>query len=551
MFISPRQQVPISLATHHHHYHHRHLFARRVPLALVTVMLLLLSGSAWAQTSHSSRPTPIPNSKRYRDKGLHPATGRSGSASLTVRALIDKAGNTDIEMTTGLLDSDQTPPGNINKAQLKPLNQDGKALYTRNYNGLTGGGYFTTRVNDLHHLQQVQAQTNINGIDSRRTNVVTVVETVKKRPDLALSHLSPAAGLLGTPVNISVLASELNGDVGASANCILYINGIAADQATGIYVDANDAVTVAFTHVFTSPGTYQIKVGLGNIRPGDYDASNNEITGSLVITQPNDTLNYSASFSDEESSTASKFDHKLQYNDPQSGYLDTYGFETSTASATQQAYLSGSAPHYSSFPYDVAVGETGASGSSLSSTISGIASTGSFNFDFGPFTYEFANGFGADPTQNVRVYLSNFKISDGTGILFGGTSITYERFAGTVTYHSSNYAKYWYKQDGVQHDLYDYTVNEDTTTSNGQRLTVGAQHSIVLALSSADEQIFTASPVMDIVATSFSFITPGSGCTTWRYPDPPEAIYYSGSDCEQLTFTGTRKTGSASFDGAP
>src|SRR5437867_5935651 len=42
-----------------------------------------------------------PNSEKYRDSGFQPATGRSGSATVSTRALLDKAGTTDVEVTTG------------------------------------------------------------------------------------------------------------------------------------------------------------------------------------------------------------------------------------------------------------------------------------------------------------------------------------------------------------------------------------------------------------------------------------------------------------------
>ena len=55
-------------------------------------------------------------------------------------------------------------------------------------------------------------QATINGIDANRTNVVTVVETVKLRPDLSPNHMSlPARGVPGNPVNISVVLRELRG----------------------------------------------------------------------------------------------------------------------------------------------------------------------------------------------------------------------------------------------------------------------------------------------------------------------------------------------------
>ena len=72
------------------------------PPALACFMLLALFGVAHPQTVNTTpRPQLLPNVRRYMEKGLKPATGRSGSASMTARALLGKDGATTVEMTTG------------------------------------------------------------------------------------------------------------------------------------------------------------------------------------------------------------------------------------------------------------------------------------------------------------------------------------------------------------------------------------------------------------------------------------------------------------------
>ena len=80
-----------------------------------------------------------PNAAKYHDAGAKPATGRSGSSSLEVRALLGKDGGVTLEATTGSLEAG-THPGNIAKTQVKIMAGPGA---TRNYNNLTGGGYWT------------------------------------------------------------------------------------------------------------------------------------------------------------------------------------------------------------------------------------------------------------------------------------------------------------------------------------------------------------------------------------------------------------------------
>src|SRR5690348_11830002 len=54
----------------------------------------------------------VPNSQKYHNTGMHPATGRSGSASIEARALFGKDGNTTVEVSTGSLE-DGTHSGTI------------------------------------------------------------------------------------------------------------------------------------------------------------------------------------------------------------------------------------------------------------------------------------------------------------------------------------------------------------------------------------------------------------------------------------------------------
>src|SRR5215211_6775384 len=76
-------------------------------LALCGLVFVAFPVTSFSQTSNTiSKPQLIPNARRYKESSLKPANGRSGSASLTGRALLDKDGVTTIEMSTGQLDTD-------------------------------------------------------------------------------------------------------------------------------------------------------------------------------------------------------------------------------------------------------------------------------------------------------------------------------------------------------------------------------------------------------------------------------------------------------------
>jgi len=47
------------------------------------------------------------------------------------------------------------------------------------------------------------------------------------------------------------------------------------------------------THVFTQVGTYALELRVENVRPSDFDDSNNRVTTSIAIVEPSDFTFYS------------------------------------------------------------------------------------------------------------------------------------------------------------------------------------------------------------------------------------------------------------------
>jgi len=247
--------------------------------------------------SVSGIPALYSNSVKYRDAGKPHATGRSGNATVQARALMDKAGVTTIDVTTGELDAAGSAPGAFDKIQVKGLNPQDltTALWVDNYNALKKAGLatYTYSYAKLGYNMPIQVQANVSGIDSR-ADVVTVVERVKRRPDVSVLQVqSPATAAPNVPVTIGATVQELNGDVGARANCVLYVNGVEADRSNGIWVDAGSVVSCAFSHQFTQAGTYQLSIAAEGVVPGDWDLTNNSATGSIQIRTPGD-FTYSA-----------------------------------------------------------------------------------------------------------------------------------------------------------------------------------------------------------------------------------------------------------------
>ena len=250
----------------------------RTPVAPPPVGSLTASVTQLQERSH-------PNSQKYRDRGFHPASGSAGAATVSTRALLDKSGMTEVEVTTGTFEDPAgapPAPGALSKVQVKAFTPSGDLAFTTNYTGLSGGSARFPFAN-LPHGATVQVQTLVGEADAR-TDVVTLRDVVHLRPDLVAARIdAPAQAPLGAAVNLQGFIREGNGEVGARADCVLYVDGTAVDRASGIWVDAAGIVACAMTHVFTEARSYALELRVENVRPGDFDDANNGVSSSITI----------------------------------------------------------------------------------------------------------------------------------------------------------------------------------------------------------------------------------------------------------------------------
>lgn len=252
------------------------------------VLAVLLITAAANLATAQQPPRGNPNWQKYSDTGLKPATGRAGSATLEARALLNKTGALQVEASTGSLENG-THAGNIDKVQLKMF--AGGRTAVANFNNLIGGGYWTEIFAGLSRGDQVQLQTNISGIDPARSGVVTVSTKAALRPDIAVTSVTGAAE--ATPqsaVRFLATVTEKNGDVGARTDCVLSIDDRNVDVAEGIWVDAAGTVSCGFSYVFTTAGSYAVKVSAASVNPGDWDVDNNVAETSIVVIEPGKRL---------------------------------------------------------------------------------------------------------------------------------------------------------------------------------------------------------------------------------------------------------------------
>ena len=232
-------------------------------------------------------PTRFANSIKYRDKGKKNARAFAGTASLEVRALLGIDGNTTLDVATGTIDNPDASRL-LNKIQVKQYAPNGTLQTTSNYKDLSAPTYQATLAGRVRG-SKLGVQGTVIGVDGKHSDVISATETVKLRPDVSVDRvIAPVQARLETPIQISALITENNGDVGAFTDCVLAVDGVDVGRGNGIWVDAGRSVSCVFNHIFTTKGTYQLSVRAVSVNPGDWDVSNNSATQAINIVVPND-----------------------------------------------------------------------------------------------------------------------------------------------------------------------------------------------------------------------------------------------------------------------
>jgi hypothetical protein len=278
-----------------------HRMSRGVVLRASTILLagsaLIACGELPAENTSRITPnaTPLlavsgdrprlrlfPKSRKYRDRGSKPARTKAGTIVVESRALLGRDGATLVEVAAGDLDSDAPPPGEIRKVKVRLPGTAAKPR-TLTYNHLTGG-YWSKSFRGLTRNQIVETHAHARGPERKGTTVAKSANVVQLRPDLAASDIrAPHRAVMNVPIEISAVIRELNGDVGANASCVLYIDAVRAATGDGIWVDAGGDVSCVFRVQIPTTGTKQLSVGVENVVPGDYDPRNNKATGTIVV----------------------------------------------------------------------------------------------------------------------------------------------------------------------------------------------------------------------------------------------------------------------------
>ena len=444
----------------------------------------------------SAQLVSYPNAQKYRDAGFHPATGRSGSAAIAVRALLGRSGTTVVEVTTGAFE-EGTAPGSLSSVQVKAYSQSGEPFVTRNHNGLSAGAASFPYAG-LARGTPIQVQAVARGIDGTRSDVITVADAVHMRPDLVALRLeAPAAAPLGVPVNVVAFVGERHGDLGARSNCVLYVDGAAADRADGIWVDAGGVVACAMTHRFNAAGSHGLEVKVEDVRPGDYDESNNSATATISITEPSAFSTYSLQAYSAVDDSRYRGISRLTLLD---GTVETWDQTYTRQGTFQYASINGLIPRPLSFPISLH-GEMTTNGATVNTMDVTHASAPYVDWEQGFCTSSFSFGGGA--STYVCVFTS--------GRLAGYTQVQYDWWGADVRYHSDSYVTSW-DASGVLHER--WIANDWTQV--GPMVTFGDDFFgslSVLGAGDTEPAIASATVPLSPFRDDFDYTDPGCSTT--------------------------------------
>jgi hypothetical protein len=361
---------------------------------------------------------------KYRDVGAKAAVSRTGVASLTVSALLDRAGVTHLNVTSGTAENPGSGAGTLDQVQVKFVPGDSVEPQVQNFHQV-GSGHLTYQFSGFTRGVPVQVRANVSGIVANRTDVVTVSDQVRLRPDLAVVSVDlPPYAVMNAPITIQADVRELNGDVGARADCVLYVGGVATDRAAGIWVDAGGSVSCAFRHTFTQAGGHVVRVALENQSPADYETSNDSRERSISIEPP-------TTFLGGVSAEDLTYDNSV-YDSVQYTYSDGSVYQTSTRTTrngrAQRFYLNAGLQRRLTYPIDRVRLRYSSGGVTFSDTTLLNASPDP-STPYGCVTVEYTSYSAGRLELCVQAW--EF------------TTATWTRSAGDVVYHSQQYSAFF------------------------------------------------------------------------------------------------------------
>jgi hypothetical protein len=366
----------------------------------------------------------------------------------------------------------------------------------------SGSGSVAYNYEDLRRGQPLEVQANVRGIDEHRTDVVTVRDAVRARPDLAVASVTaPQTVTRNMLVNIAAVLAELNGDAGARADCVLYADEVEVDRAEGIWVDAGDEVSCAFTHVFDTLGTRTLRVAALSVTPGDWDEANNSATASIKVVNPQRPYDYAEANFGETDFSETTF-NRLSYDN--FTYGSTYELTYIRNGWSESGFYRGQLFSGLSLPIDITAAISDGTRENRSA----------WRLTAPDYYYWGGSGYCGVASRYdhsaARTQFLTFQTCPS-----GPTVLYYQRYAGVVTYLSTGWVQSWYIMNGDTYTSY-WTVNSSWGSDTGNERLTGSTISYDVSIATAD---LTFRRPLDVAVTPYTNRTSEPlRCYTWSSP---------------------------------
>jgi hypothetical protein len=275
-----------------------------------------------------------------RNRSAKPAKASVPGLTLHSRSLLGKDGKTEVEISTAPFDIGATPPGNISGCDIRAdVNQ---LKFYKRYEHLREGGYVHWTYTGLPHAQALRIRAEARAGWRGGEVEAKWLDVVRYRPDLAVQMVdAPGVTPVNTMVQVNATVVERMDEVGAHADCVLLVDGTQVDAAPGIWVDAGGSATCRFTTSFQSGGLHTITVKAQNVKPGDYDDSNNAFSRQIQVqNSASATMYYDMAVMDQTQTSTTTTD---KYYTSTSAPPEEHKVETSN-NYTQTRQLYGTIP---------------------------------------------------------------------------------------------------------------------------------------------------------------------------------------------------------------
>jgi len=308
-----------------------------------------------ALRTRAKKRIKLRNKDRFRDKGDEGVVASLRGVKVAARAFTLRDGTTILETVAGRFSK---PDGLIYDLQYAVEDPDGNRLRRSDlYRALESapnvrGGVPLVRMTFRGIALRSRYVLDVKVKRNRKTEQLRLAAPVELGPDLAVTKVDVPERVHATEVvAFNATVRELNGDMGAGGDCVLYADGVEVDRAAGIWVEAGGTVTCAFAARFSSLGRKSLRAAVVTRTPTEFDPANNSSTVSIDVEPLPLHMSYNAEALQHTGLFLDDYSYKYD-DDPITGF----GFHSSftrnnrVEERYQYARIFASAPQGIAFP---------------------------------------------------------------------------------------------------------------------------------------------------------------------------------------------------------